>query len=140
MTTAFLDTAYAIALSAPGDRFHTRALSLADRMEAEGTLLVTTRAVALEIANALSKVRHRQSAIQLLDALEADPKVEIVPLSETLYAEALTLYRQRPDKDWGLTDCISFVVMTQRHLLDALTTDEHFQQAGFRTLLREETN
>ncbi len=63
--------------------------------------------------------------------------MEIVPLSEALYARAAKLYRERADKEWGLTDCISILVMQDRGLTDALTTDGHFQQAGFRALLRE---
>jgi uncharacterized protein len=133
----FLDTAYAIALSSPNDQFHARAVELADQLEILGTRVVTTRAVLLEIGNALSKQRYRQAAVRLLDSLEADPQVDIVPVSEPLYARALQLYRERPDKDWGLTDCISFLVMQDRSLTEALTTDEHFQQAGFRALLRE---
>lgn len=133
----FLDTAYAIALSSPNDQFHARAIALAEQLEALGIRLVTTRAVLLEIGNALSKQRYRQAAVQLLDSLEADPKVDIVPVSEQLYVRALQLYRARPDKEWGLTDCVSFLVMQDRGLTEALTTDEHFQQAGFRALLRE---
>ena len=98
---------------------------------------MTTRAVLLEVGNALSKQRSRQAAVRLLDSLEADPQVDIVPVSEPLYARALQLYRERPDKEWGLTDCVSFLVMWDRNLTEALTTDEHFQQAGFRPLLRE---
>ena len=133
----FLDTAYAIALSSPTDQFHARALELAEQLESLGTQLVTTRAVLLEIGNALSKQRYRQAAVQLLDALEADPTVDIVPLLEPLYARGMQLYRARPDQEWGLTDCVSFLVMQDRGLTEALTTDEHFQQAGFRALLRE---
>jgi predicted nucleic acid-binding protein len=133
----FLDTGYAIALSSPNDQFHARAVDLAVQLEALETRLVTTRAVLLEIGNALSKQRYRQAAVQLLDSLETDPKVDIVPVSEPLYARALQLYRERPDKEWGLTDCVSFLVMRDRSLSEALTTDEHFQQAGFRALLRE---
>ena len=133
----FLDTAYAIALSSPNDQFHARETELSDQLEALGTRIVTTRAVLLEIGNALSKQRYRQEAVQLLDALEADSKVDIVPLSEPLYVRALQLYRERPDKEWGLTDCVSFLVMQDRGLTEALTTDVHFPQAGFRALLRE---
>ena len=136
----FLDTAYAIALSSTNDQFHARAVALAEQLEALGTRLVTTRAVLLEIGNALSKQRYRQAAVQLLASLEADPKVDIVPLSESLYARAMQLYRERPDKEWGLTDCESFLIMQDRGLTEALTTDEHFQQAGFRALLREESS
>lgn len=73
----------------------------------------------------------------LLQSLEADPNVTIVPLSEDLYAQAFHLYRERPDKEWGLTDCISFIAMRARKITEALTTDEHFQQAGFIALLLE---
>jgi predicted nucleic acid-binding protein len=136
-TEVFLDTAYAIALSSSNDRFHLRAVALAEQMEATRASLVTTRAVLLEIGNALSKQRYRHPAVQLLDSLEIDPTVDIMPLSEKLYARAVTLYRGRPDKEWGPTDCISILVMQDRGLTDALTTDEHFQQAGFRALLRD---
>jgi uncharacterized protein len=134
----FLDTAYAIALSVESDEHHERAEKLADQLEAEATRLVTTRAVLLEIGNALSKKRYRKAALELLDALEQDSLVEIVSLSEELYGQALELFRNRPDKDWGLVDCVSFVVMQERGLTEALTTDEHFEQAGFRPLLRAE--
>ncbi|HEV7376328.1 MAG TPA: PIN domain-containing protein [Pyrinomonadaceae bacterium] len=106
-------------------------------MKAAGTRLITTRAVVLEIGNALSKMRYRQAAISLLDALEEDALVEIVPTSEELCQHAFQLYKNRLDKEWGLTDCISFITMQDRNLTEALTADEHFQQAGFRALLRE---
>jgi len=135
----FLDAAYAIALSVPRDSYHERAVSLADAMEATKTRLVTTHAVMLEIGNALSKQRYRPAAVALLQSLEADPNVTIVLLSEDLYARAFRLYRERADKEWGLTDCVSFVVMQDRKISEVLTTDEHFQQAGFCALLLEDS-
>jgi uncharacterized protein len=135
----FLDTAYAIALSSPKDTYHARAAALADELEQHPVRLLTTRAVLLEIGSALARQRFRSAAIALLEALEHDPAVEIVPLSESLFAKAFQLYRARPDKEWGLTDCVSFVVMMDRGLSEALTTDEHFHQAGFRALLLDGT-
>lgn len=134
----FLDVAYAIALSVPKDQYHARAVSLADQLEAVKTCMVTTRTVMLEIGNALSKQHYRQAAVELLGSLEADPNVEIIPLSEELYARAFHLYCTRSDKEWGLTDCVSFTVMQDHKITEALTTDEHFQQAGFQTLLLED--
>lgn len=134
---AFLDAAYAIALASPKDRLHARAVALAEELESDRTRLVTTRAVLLEVGNALSKRRHRGAAVQLLSALETDPSVEIVDLSPDLYAEASELFRQRPDEEWGLIDRVSFVVMKARGMTEALTADEHFDQAGLRALLRE---
>jgi predicted nucleic acid-binding protein len=133
----FLDTAYAIALANAKDQFHSQAVKLANQLRTEKTKLVTTRAVLLEIGNALSSQRFRSAAIQLLSALESDSTVGIVSLTDALYAQAFTLYRTRPDKEWGLVDCISFVVMRERSISSALTTDLHFQQAGYRVLLRE---
>ncbi len=114
MTEVFLDAVYAIALSAPNDQYHDRAERLAEQLEVEGTRLITTRAVVLEIGNALAKLRYRSASVELLSALEEDPKIEIVPISEPLYRRALHLYRERPDKEWGITDCISFIVMRNR--------------------------
>lgn len=137
MAKVFLDTAYAIALSTYTDQFHASAVQLSEHLEASKAQMVTTRAVLLEIGNALSKVRYRLAAVNLLEAIETDSSVEIVPLSEELYANAFSLFCARPDKEWGLIDCISFVVMQERGIIDALTTDEHFRQMGFRPLLRE---
>jgi len=136
-TELFLDTAFAIALANAKDEFHPKAVQLAGQLRAEKTKLVTTRAVLLEIGNALSGLRFRASAVQLLDALESDPTVGIVPVTDELYRQAFLLYRTRHDKEWGLIDCLSFVVMNERRLVGALTTDIHFQQAGYRVLLRE---
>ncbi|MFQ5709694.1 MAG: type II toxin-antitoxin system VapC family toxin [bacterium] len=135
MTEVFLDAAYAIALSSPSDQYHERAKVLAEQLEADGTQLITTLAVLLEIGNALAKQRYRAAAIELLDSLQEDPDIEIIPISEDLFNRAFLLYCERQDKEWGLTDCISFVVMKDRGLLKALTTDEHFKQAGFQALL-----
>lgn len=136
-TEAFLDTAFAIALSSSGDDLHRVALALADELETSPTRIVTTRAVLMEIGNALSKQRYRPAAVELLLSLENDPKIEIVPVSGDLYAQAFKLFSERTDKEWGLVDCVSFVVMRERGITDALTSDDHFRQAGFNALMRK---
>lgn len=129
----FLDTSYIIALSVESDEHHQRAEEPAEQLLTSQTPIVTTRAVLLEIGNALSKQRYRKAAGELLDALEHDPQVEIVSITGELYDRA----RSRLDKEWGLIDCLSFIIMQQRGLINALTTDEHFAQAGFRVLLKD---
>ena len=135
MPDVFLDTAYAIALSFPRDAFHEQAVSLAGRLREEK--LVTTQVVLLEIADALAKVPYRQAATALIDSLTSGENADVVPLTPELFGQALELYKSRVDKTWGLTDCVSFVVMTERGITEALTTDIHFTQAGFRALLRD---
>ena len=136
MNEIFLDTSFAIALSAITDQNHARAVELAEQIEAQNSHLVTTQAILLEIGNALSKQRYRIAAIQLLESLESDPNVEIVPLTNELYDAAFQLFRSRQDKEWGLVDCILCIVMQNRGITDVLTADEHFNQMGFRALLR----
>lgn len=136
MTEVFLDTSFAIALSSVTDQNHLRAVELANQIETDRTRLVTTQPILLEIGNALSKQKFRAAAIELLEALKTDPNVEVIPLTNSLYQVAFNLFKQREDKEWGLVDCISFVVMQERGITDALTADAHFQQAGFRALLK----
>ena len=132
----FIDASYAIALSIQSDVFHPAAIELSRHLEDTRPRMVTTRAVLLEIGNALARFRFRSAMIDLLADFEEDPDVEIVPLTDELFARGLDLLRGRRDKEWGLTDCVSFVVMQDRGITEALTADEHFRQAGFRPLLQ----
>ncbi len=91
----------------------------------------------MEIGNSLSKSAFRQVGIGLLENLVSDSGTTIISLTDKLYNKAFKLFRSRLDKEWGLVDCISFVVMDERNIESALTVDEHFIQAGFRALLKE---
>jgi predicted nucleic acid-binding protein len=130
----FVDTGYWIALTDAGDQYHARARSLAVSVRPP---FVTTDAVLLEVGNALSAARWRALGVALLDDVRTSPDVEVVPLTPDLFERAVALYRSRRDKEWGLTDCVSFVVMQDRGITEALAADQHFIQAGFRALLRE---
>jgi uncharacterized protein len=133
-TERFVDTGYWIALVDRSDQHHHRAMNLARDL---GGPFVTTEAVLTEIGNSLAGQRWRNQAITLLQRLRAAPEIEIVTVTADLFARAVELYSSRRDKDWGLTDCISFVVMQDRGITEALAADQHFIQAGFRALLRE---
>ena len=133
----FLDTAYVNALVNTRDQWHDAAVQWERKLATDKRWLVTTEFVLVEIAAGLAAVRFRVQAVQVIATLQASALVEIMPASSQLFTAALELYRSRGDKDWGLTDCASFVVMSERRLSEALTTDDHFRQAGFRILLLE---
>lgn len=135
--TFFLDSAYPIALASSADQHHAIALKIAADLQAHPAQLITSRAVLLEIGNAFARPHLRTVAIELLGGFEDDPRVEIVPLDESLCRRGFGLFRSRPDKAWSWTDCISFTVMRERGLTTALTSDQHFAQAGFTALLRQ---
>jgi uncharacterized protein len=131
----FLDSTYLIALASTRDQFHLDAMRLMEELLTKQVRMVTTRAALLEFGNSLANPKLRTSAVRILESFGSDPLIEIIPLTEELYGKAFALFRQRTDKAWGLTDCISFIVMQERGILEALTADEHFEQAGFITLL-----
>ncbi|MEO7718280.1 MAG: PIN domain-containing protein [Capsulimonas sp.] len=132
----FLDTSYIIALSTPKDNHHLQAANLSKTIASTRPKLITSRGVLLEIGNSLSKVQYRKIGVAILNALTNDPGLEIIDVTSTLYRDALALYSSRPDKEWGLTDCLSFTIMEQRGIQQALTADEHFIQAGYQALIR----
>lgn len=128
----FVDTGYILALVNTADQYHERARATAATVHPP---LVTTEAVLVEIGNALSRTRWRHLGVAALHDLRTDPDIEVVPVDAQLFEQAFTLFRERPDKEWGMTDCISFVVMHERGLTHALTTDRDFAQAGFQNAL-----
>ena len=132
MEIIFADTFYFIALINDTDVFHAKVMSLITVRLAP---LITTEYVLLEVANTLGQTRYRQKCANFMRFIRSEQWVEIVPADSQLFDAGLQLYENRPDKKWSLTDCISFMVMWDRNLTDALTHDHHFKQAGFRTLL-----
>lgn len=137
MTGTFVDTSYVVALVNPRDENHEKANEMVDAYDKKP--LLVTDAVLLEIGNSLAK-GYKQNAIEIIEEFLDSPEVEIVRLDETLFAKAFELYKSHTDKTWGLVDCISFVVMRERGITDALTSDKHFVQAGFRALMLDLEN
>jgi hypothetical protein len=105
-------------------------------LELSGPLL-TTEFVLIEVGDGLSFMENRLRFAHLMQLLRSQADVEIVPASSQLFRRGCELHSQRPDKEWSLTDCTSFVVMKERDIEDALTSDHHFEQAGFRLLMRQ---
>ncbi|MBM4050319.1 MAG: type II toxin-antitoxin system VapC family toxin [Planctomycetes bacterium] len=131
----FADIAFWIALVVKQDEYHTRAQKWALRIKGE---ITTTVPVLLETANALARPTWRAQVVALIDHVRQREDVRVIELSPDLLQRGWDLYRNRPDKAWSLTDCISFLVMQDAGLTDALAADEHFTQAGFRAVLLDE--
>ncbi len=123
-----VDTAYVLALVNERDQYHDRAQELADLFE--GRNLLITDAVLLEIGNALARGFKKQ-AIEIISYFIESEEVEIFRHSSQIFDKAFALYKKYNDKEWSLVDCISFIVMRERGIKQALTFDRHFDQAGF---------
>lgn len=79
--------------------------------------------------------RLRQAAAMAVESLGGS-QILILPQTPNLFEQAFRRYQSRPDKNWSMTDCASFILMEQEGLTAALTHDRHFTQAGFKAMLR----
>ena len=137
MTVVFTDAGYLIANLDDRDPLHEPAKAAAARL---GLFrIVTTQMVITEVLNYLSRggAYLRSLAAQMVQELEANPDVEIVPQTDAQFRAAVERYAARSDQRWSLTDCASFLVMEERNITAALAYDRDFEQAGFVALLRE---
>ena len=133
MSPCFADTFYYLAFANPHDESHDRARTFTRTLRRR---IVTTEFVLIEVADAMSLPESRPAFLRLLEVQRGSGNVEIVRATSALLERGVRLFAERPDKDWSLTDCISFVAMKERGIDEALTGDHHFEQAGFRVLLK----
>ena len=132
MTPVFADTFYFLALLNRNDVNHAKAVEWTKLVQG----MLTTEWVLLELADGLARTRQRQIFGQTRQQLLTAKDCRVLPLDMGLYEEGIQRYSARTDKDWSLTDCLSFVVMEREGIHEALTGDRHFEQAGFVALMK----
>ena len=133
----FADTSYWIARNNRRDQWHQSALDAFDRL-GPNERIVTTDEVLTEFLTGMSKggAHYRQRTAAAVRAIYDDPNVEVIDQSRQTFFDGLDLYARRPDKEYSLQDCVSMNVMERMGIDDALTNDRHFEQEGFRALMR----
>jgi len=132
VNAVFADTFFYLALLDDTEPDHERALAESKISR----LIVTTEFVLLELGNACARAEDHADFLALVAGMRASPRVKIIPLASELFNRGLARMRERSDKNWSLTDCISFVVMEAEGIREALTGDQHFEQAAFKALLK----
>lgn len=135
MPEIFVDTVAWIALVNTRDSLHEKAKEVFTNLRRRNYQFVTTEFVLLEFANALSAPDFRVKSSIFIEGLQKSADSEIVFASSELFRLGFELYKNRPDKEWSIVDCISFIVMEERKIPEAFTEDRHFEQAGFIKLL-----
>lgn len=136
MRAVFADAGYWIALLNPLDQLHAKAKAVSSTLGP--AQIVSSEMVLVEVLNYLATKGpdFRRAAAVLIEELENNPDLLIVPQTTIQFQNALQLYRERDDKGWSLTDCASFLIMQAENIYEALAHDHHFEQAGFKALLR----
>lgn len=135
MNVVFADTSYFLAFLGEKDQHHNRALGWARALRAR---VLTTEYILVEVGNSLIRGGDRAVFADFYVSIHQQASVEVIPASTAFLDRGAKFFASRPDKEWSLTDCISFVVMHERRLQEALSTDRDFEEAGFRALLRHE--
>jgi predicted nucleic acid-binding protein len=133
MNVVFADAFYFVARLNRRDQHHERVLEFSRDFRAG---ILTSDWVLMEVADALAESESRSRVRDFILHLRKANACEIIPATRQLLDHALELYHQRADKKWTLTDCVSFVIMRERKVTDALTGDKHFEQAGFVALFK----
>ena len=133
MRAVFADTFYFLALLDSAEERHAQAAEAARNPELQ---LVTTEWVLAEFGDAYCHPNDRADFVSLYRSLASHPRVKIIPAETRLFQRGVDFFEQRPDKNWSLTDCLSFVSMRDEGITEVLTGDKHFEQAGFTALLK----
>ncbi len=139
MTKIFADTSYWIALINPNDRFHRQAVDITDSLTT--TKIITIDEILVEFLAYFSKqgLGIRERASKFVRSLFNSKNIEIIPQSRDSFLNGLALFEQRNDKNYSLVDCISMQYMKENNLTNILSTDIHFIQEGFHSLIRPDT-
>lgn len=133
--SVFLDTNGWLGLLNVKDVNHAQANATWLELGARGCQVVLTDWVIAETGNSLARTRIRDRFADAVDRIWTSPNVDVIIVDGLLLAESVDHYRRHADKSWGLVDCASFLVMRERGITDAFTSDRHFEQAGFHCLL-----
>jgi len=135
----FVDTVAWLALANKNDTLHHETIKLNQDLLSRGVHYITTDYVLTEVANSLARPPQRKAIIRFIEAIFSSKRVTILMITQERFFRAWQLYKSRRDKEWGLTDCTSFIIMEEQRLRDAFTADRHYQQAGYICLLKPKT-
>jgi hypothetical protein len=131
----FLDTSFVIAIDNHDDPHHAKAEAIAQALRNQRRLVFLHWGILLEIGDGYGRLKRRERGMKLLNMFTTLEEYRVVSITKSLMNGALRLFHSRPDKEWGLTDCVSFALMEREGIKEALTADPHFRQAGFVPLL-----
>lgn len=137
MNEVFADTSGWANAFVKTERYHTKASTLVKQWQQNNRHVVTTNYVLSELIALFTRMRiPRLNGLKYIEIIRSAEWVEIVHIDQSLDEKAWQLLANRLDKQWSLVDAVSFIVMQERNVIEALTEDLHFEQAGFVRLLK----
>jgi predicted nucleic acid-binding protein len=134
MKRTFLDTAYLIALEASDDQFHEKAKNHWHNFLAQKPRLVTTSYIFDEVTTFFNSRDKHEKAVEIGERILQSTSIEFIHVDESLFEAGWKTFQRNNDKQYSLTDCISFEIMEKKGIQTVLSFDHHFEQAGFRKI------
>ncbi len=128
---AFIDTSYLVAIKLKRDQHHQVALQHWEQIVKSSLRLVTTSYIFDEVVTFLNSRGYHKDAVDIGWYLLQSSKVQLIHVDEALFFDGWAYFENHHDKRYSLTDCISFIVMKQLHIVTAFAFNGDFIQAGF---------
>ena len=129
----FLDTSGLFCLFDIREAHHALAGELLGRA---GRRFTTSYVLVEFVSLVIARRANLEDGLEFIERLQFDDSIELIWVSEELHVAAMNLLHRRRDKTYSLCDAVSFVLMKEREITEALTTDHHFEQEGFTRLLK----
>ncbi|MCI0494404.1 PIN domain-containing protein [candidate division KSB1 bacterium] len=136
MKPVFVDTSALIAMCNKRDQFHQQAIELRNQFIRSKRAHITTSALLMELGNAFSPIQLRSTAIRLIETIKISRFWQVIPINDDLFDRGFAKFKQMADKEWSLVDCISIIIAEELHITEIFTNDHHFEQAGFKILMK----
>lgn len=131
----FVDTAGWMALVDATDHAHANARQIRDAWLRDGGVLITTDYVVDETLTLIRMRLGLRAAARWWTQVDTSTRIRWESIDPARAEKARAWFFGWADKSFSFTDCTSFVVMVELGIRQALTTDRHFRQAGFESLL-----
>ena len=131
----FIDTSGWLALVNKKDEYHKKAKNVKNEINEKNFEIYTSNFVIVEIANGLSKIKFKYLAVNLVEKIRGSEDINNITVNNNIFEESWDLFKDYDDKEWGLTDCTSFIIMKDHNIQKTLSNDHHFEQKGFINLL-----
>ena len=135
MSEVFVDTAALVAQINKRDSLHIQAISTNQELFLKGRKLITTMYVIDETVTEITGRIPHPNIVGFIEDIFSSEIFDVIHVTKKHETVAWNFYKERKDKLWSFTDCISFVIMKERGISEAFTSDHHFVQAGFTKLL-----
>lgn len=133
--TVFVDTSGFYALLVRSDSKHQKAADILRQASKDKRHFVTSDYILDETATLFQSRGLAHLVPHVFDSVFTSKACLVAWMDQERFLKTREFFVKHADQLWSFTDCASFIIMKEMKLSLALTTDRHFQKAGFTPVL-----